>query len=155
MNTNFFSIRVYGLWINDNHEIMLTDEYFQDKFLTKFPGGGLEFGEGIHECLKREWLEELNIEIDIIEHFYTTDFFQVSVFNPNAQIVSIYYLVKPLSVPDVKISNKVFDFDELKNGSQVFRWVAISELDEDQITLSIDKKVASMLKSNFLLKTLL
>ncbi|MBC7476071.1 MAG: NUDIX hydrolase, partial [Candidatus Sericytochromatia bacterium] len=116
MNTNFFSIRVYGLWINDNHEIMLTDEYFQDKFLTKFPGGGLEFGEGIHECLKREWLEELNIEIDIIEHFYTTDFFQVSVFNPNAQIVSIYYLVKPLSVPDVKISNKVFDFDELKNG---------------------------------------
>ncbi len=149
MDTRFFSIRVYGLWINDNHEIMLTDEYFQNKFLTKFPGGGLEFGEGIHECLKREWIEELNIEIDIIEHFYTTDFFQVSVFNPNAQIVSIYYLVKPLGVPDVKITNKLFDFDELKEGSQLFRWVKMSELDEDQITLSIDKKVAVMLKSNY------
>lgn len=35
----------------------------------KFPGGGLEYGEGVLECLHREFDEELNVKIDVIEHF--------------------------------------------------------------------------------------
>ena len=31
----------------------------------EFPGGKLEEGETLEECLKREWVEELNLEIDV------------------------------------------------------------------------------------------
>ena len=100
-----FNIRVYGLWINDRQEILLSDERMGDFRFTKFPGGGLEFGEGLHDGLKREWREELGVEIEIIDHFYTTDFFQSSAFHTETQIISIYYLVRPLKMPEVVFSS--------------------------------------------------
>jgi ADP-ribose pyrophosphatase YjhB (NUDIX family) len=90
-----FNVRVYGLLQFEN-KILLADEIIKGMYITKFPGGGLEFGEGTIDCLKREFLEELNQPIKNIRHFYTTDFFQVSAFNPNHQIISIYYLAEPL-----------------------------------------------------------
>jgi ADP-ribose pyrophosphatase YjhB (NUDIX family) len=77
---NKFNIRVYGLLINHNQEILLSDEELNGKRFTKFPGGGLEFGEGLLEGLKREFMEECNMEIEINSHFYTTDFFVQSIF---------------------------------------------------------------------------
>ncbi len=44
----------------------------------KFPGGGLEYGEGVLECLHREFDEELNVKVDVVEHFYTQENFLVS-----------------------------------------------------------------------------
>jgi len=44
--------------------------------MTKFPGGGLQFGEGTIDCIKREFREELGCEIGVLKHFYTTDYFQ-------------------------------------------------------------------------------
>ena len=85
-----FNIRVYGLVINDREELLVTDEFRAGMKMTKLPGGGLIWGEGIHDCLKREFKEELNCSIDILEHFYTTDFFQISAFNNEHQLISIY-----------------------------------------------------------------
>jgi 8-oxo-dGTP diphosphatase len=149
MPENYFTVRVYGLWINEKKEILLSDEYIAEKFLTKFPGGGLEFGEGLLDCLKREWREELNCEIIIREHFYTTDFFQVSVFNPAAQVISIYYLVEPLNPPDLDLKTKVFDFPEIQEGVQAFRFVPFSLLSENDLTLPIDQKVVALIKEHF------
>ena len=42
---NQFNIRVYGLWIREGR-ILVTDEFRLGTFMTKFPGGALEFGEG-------------------------------------------------------------------------------------------------------------
>ena len=72
---NNFNIRVYGLLINDKNQILISDERRNDFSFTKFPGGGLEFGEGTIDCLKREFIEEMNLEIEVLSHFYTTDFF--------------------------------------------------------------------------------
>ena len=33
------------------------------------------------------------VTVTIGDHIYTTDFFQVSAFNPNHQIISVYYFV--------------------------------------------------------------
>ena len=84
-----FNIRVYGIWIQDN-KVLVNEEKIRDKIITKFPGGGLHWGEGIIDCLKREWIEELNINIEPLGHFYTTDFFQRSAYD-NSQVISIYY----------------------------------------------------------------
>jgi ADP-ribose pyrophosphatase YjhB (NUDIX family) len=83
---NKFVIRVYALIINPSHEVLLTDEYQLNTIMTKFPGGGLEFGEGTIECLKREIAEECNgQQIENIRHYYTTDFFQKALFYDNKQ----------------------------------------------------------------------
>lgn len=146
MLPNRFTIRVYGIFINENNQLLLTDEYIQGKYITKFPGGGLEFGEGIKDCLEREWIEELNTKIEVKEHFYTNDFFIVSVFNHQAQVISMYYFVDLLEELNIAISDKIFDFKEIKDGSQTFRFIDLKSLELDQITLPTDRLVCQLLK---------
>jgi 8-oxo-dGTP diphosphatase len=138
-----FVIRVYGIIQNKNNEVLVTDEFQKGMKMTKFPGGGLEFGEGTIDCLKREFREECNgQEIKNIRHFYTTDFYQKAFFYENHQLISIYYLAaleKPLKF---KITEKPFDFKKMENGSQSFRWVKIKNLNEAVLSLPIDKFVA-------------
>ena len=88
-----FNIRVYGILITPQKQVLLTEEHFLGRLLRKFPGGGLRWGEGIIDCLKREWREETQTTIIRFQHFYTTEFFQRSFFNPDDQIISIYYRV--------------------------------------------------------------
>ena len=141
-----FNIRVYGIVTNDKDEVLITDEYLLDHKMTKFPGGGLQFGEGPAECIKREAREEFRQDIDIIDHFYTTDFFQQSFFHKDHQIISIYYLIKFKEPVRFRISGIPFDFPELKNGSRSFRWIKIKDLSDDLLTFPIDRHVASLIK---------
>jgi ADP-ribose pyrophosphatase YjhB (NUDIX family) len=150
MDKGQFVIRVYGIIFNDNHEILLTDEYQLNTKMTKFPGGGLEFGEGTVDCLRREIREECNgQEIKNIRHFYTTDFFQKALFYENAQLISIYYLADLKPPVKFKISENPFDFKELSNGNQSFRWVKIKELNKAELSFPIDKFVAEEIVKNF------
>ena len=146
-----FVIRVYGVIVNERREVLLSDEYQLGMKMTKFPGGGLEFGEGTIDGLKREFKEECNgQEIIKINHFYTTDFFQKALFYENKQLLSIYYLAELANPVKFQISEKPFDFQENKNGNQSFRWIKINNLNEAEITFPIDKFVAGKLKQLFL-----
>lgn len=140
-----FTVRVYGILMDNEKGILISDESESGMRFTKFPGGGLELGEGIHNCLIREWKEELGQTIGIIEHFYTTDFFQISAFNPAQQVISVYYLVKALDEALVKITNVPFDFEEGIEGAQSFRWVEKENFSEEVMTFPIDKLVAKMI----------
>ncbi len=142
-----YNIRVYGLLVNEQQEVLVSDEFRMGMNMTKFPGGGLEAGEGLIDCLKREWQEELNATIEIEKHFYTTDYYVKSAFN-SAQLISVYYLIKTSNALTVKISKRAFDFDEIKDGAQQFRWIKIKSLKETDFTFPIDKRVAEMLKNN-------
>ncbi|MEJ8818954.1 NUDIX domain-containing protein [Lacibacter sp. H407] len=148
-----FNIRVYGIIINEQKQVLVSDEFIRGAYVTKFPGGGLEFGEGTRDCLKREMKEELNIEAEIGEHIYTTDFYQRSAFNPEHQIVSIYYHVKPLETITVPFKQTLFDFEphqiaDPKGEAEVFRLIDWNVFSEDALTLPIDKVVARLLKGN-------
>lgn len=148
-----FNIRVYGILINEKQQILVADEYIRGGLYTKFPGGGLEFGEGTRDCLKRELKEELGIEAEIGDHIYTTDYYQMSAFRPTDQIISIYYFAKQLEELKVPVREKQFDFDEqqmevYKNTgeTETFRWIDWIDLDEETVTLPIDKIVVKMIK---------
>ncbi len=93
MQSSRFNIRVYGIFLNEKNQVLLSDEDYQGFSFIKFPGGGLEYGEGMIEGLIRECKEEAEMEIEVLEHFYTTDFFQKSVID-DSQIISVYYLAK-------------------------------------------------------------
>jgi 8-oxo-dGTP pyrophosphatase MutT (NUDIX family) len=139
-----FNVRVYGLLINDQQEVLLTDEQERGKRFTKFPGGGLEYGEGLTEALKREFLEECNLPVEITGHFYTTDFFVKSVFN-DSQIISVYYKVEAKADITFPIKTEKFDFNGTEEPLQSFRWKKLSELTEHDATFPIDKHVVKML----------
>jgi len=142
-----FVIRVYGILINEKQEVLLSDEFQMNMKMTKFPGGGLEMGEGTKDCLRREAIEELGQEIEIIKHLYTTDYYQKALFYTDHQLISIYYRIKLKSTEKFKISEKPFDFHPLKNGSQSFRWKLIKELEESDLSFPIDKKMVTIIKA--------
>jgi 8-oxo-dGTP diphosphatase len=150
-----FNLRVYGILLGNNKEVLVSDEFIRGNRYTKFPGGGLEFGEGTRDCLKREFMEEMNLEVLVTEHLYTTDFFQMSAFNPEHQIISIYYRVKALEEIRVPLRTKLFDFDEAqmevynKTGeTETFRFIPWESFSADSVSLPIDKVVADLLKSS-------
>ena len=146
-----YIIRVYALIINTNNEILISDEFQINMRMTKFPGGGMHFGEGTLDCLKREAIEEFGQEIEVLEHFYTTDYFQPTQFYDDAQLLSIYYLAKFIDPIKFKISNKSFNFEQEKNGDQSFRWINVKDLDPNEFTFPVDKKVAMFLKEKFII----
>ena len=89
MAINRFTVRVYGILFDEHKRILVSDEFIRGDYFTKFPGGGLELGEGTRDCLKREFKEETGLDVIVGDHLYTTDYFQQSAFNPNDQIISI------------------------------------------------------------------
>ena len=113
--------------------------------MTKFPGGGLEVNEGLVDCLLRECKEEFNQEFKIINHFYTTEYYITSAFNPNEQLISIYYTIAPLDEIKFNISSFPFDFDIIED-AQSFRWIKIPEISSNDFTFPIDKLVGEKLK---------
>ena len=142
----YFNVRVYGLLINEQNEVLISDEQEYGHRFIKFPGGGLEIGEGLIDGLKREFVEECEAEVEIISHFYTTDFFVRSAFN-NSQIISVYYKVKNTTPLNFPIKTIVYDFDGEGDVLQAFRWVKISELTTDDVTFPTDKRVVELLRA--------
>jgi ADP-ribose pyrophosphatase YjhB (NUDIX family) len=114
--------------------------------MTKFPGGGLDYGEGTIDCLRREIIEETGHKICNIEHLYTTDFFQKALFFENQQLISIYYTCQFEKNTDYPTSPQPWKFEKTENGQEKFRWNKIEELNEVQFTFPIDKVVVKMLK---------
>jgi len=147
------SVRVYGILFGENRKVLVSDEFIRGNYYTKFPGGGLEFGEGTRDCLKREFKEEMDLEVKVGDHLYTTDFYQMSAFNPADQILSIYYFAEPLEPIRAPLRETPFDFDERemkvyeeRKETETFRFIDWDLFSEDSVTLPIDKVVAGMLK---------
>ena len=145
----YFNVRVYGILINEAKQVLVSDEriYSRNLEITKFPGGGLELGEGTLDCIKREFKEELNIDIEIVKHLYTTDFFQQSAFHDDHQIISIYYIVKPIMPLFIPVNNGLPEYPD-KVG-EIFRFIDWDFFNEDIMSLPIDKIAVKILKNEY------
>ncbi|HKL72297.1 MAG TPA: NUDIX domain-containing protein [Marinilabiliaceae bacterium] len=139
-----FNLRVYGICITNKH-VLVCDEIFMGKAMTKFPGGGLEYGEGTIDCLKREFKEEFDLEIEVGNHFYTTDYFQKAQYFKKTQLISIYYRINILKPKKIPLSNQPIVAD--KNSPQNLRFAPLDLINQKDLTFPIDQKVIAMLKS--------
>ena len=141
------TLRVYGLLIYAGH-VLVSDELIKGQRITKFPGGGLEFGEGLKDCLIREIREEIGVVALDPVHFYTTDFFQQSSFHSTPmQVVSVYYTFRvadPATIPVIEVP---FTGITGPGDQEVFRWLRIEGGREDALTLPIDRVVWGMLRN--------
>jgi 8-oxo-dGTP diphosphatase len=140
-----FNIRVYGLLI-DNGRVLVCDEERHGQRFTKFPGGALEFGEGMRDALVREWMEETRTRIDVTEHVYTTDFFQPSMFDKRDQLIAVYFKVKLLEPFNAVMSDTEHDYVATNPEAISWRWLRLGEHAADALTFPIDKLVAAMLQ---------
>src|SRR4029079_5518323 len=102
--------------------------------------GGLEVGEGTRDCLKREFKEEMDLNVEIGDHIYTTDHYVKSAFNTAHQILSIYYFATALEPIKVPLRDKEFDFDEQQmkvynevNQTETFRFVNWNNFSPDTV----------------------
>lgn len=135
-----FNIRVYGILINQNQEVLILDETRNGYHFTKFPGGGLEWGEGFQDCLIREFQEELGVDVTVLDLFYINDDFVPSAFQSEDQLISVYYLVW------INIDDSI----KQKTDFEVPRWVALNQIEEKDLTFPIDKRVLLKLKKEII-----
>lgn len=133
------NVRVYATIVKDKKVLVLHEEYVGEQ-LMKFPGGGLEFGESVLECVQRELDEELNIKVKNIEHLYTQEDFLVSKFRNSEQLLTIYYLAEMIDENELLIMDPCIEKIE---------WVSL-ETEENPFPLPIDKIVFDVLKKKFL-----
>ena len=137
MQPTKFTIRVYGILINDKSEVLLADEVLNGMHITKFPGGGLELGEGPADCLVREFREETGQKVEVVAHLYTTHFFIQSLINPEHQFIGIYYRVSSAATEQIIIGKQTDNI--------TFKWVSLFALDENDVTFESDKTVVRLL----------
>lgn len=142
-----FTVRAYGLLLH-NGSVLVSDELIKGRRITKFPGGGLEYGEGLKDCLVREVREEIGMEALDVVHFHTTETFQQSAFHTRPmQVVSIYFTFRvadPLCIPVVATL-----FDGMHEGldKELFRWERLDRAAEEAVSLPIDRVVWDLLRA--------
>jgi 8-oxo-dGTP pyrophosphatase MutT (NUDIX family) len=132
--STLFNVRVYGIVLNEAQEVLLSEEQYGKHHFVKFPGGGLDYGEGTIECMHREFEEELGLRIKSCTHFYTTDFFQKSMMD-DTQIISIYYIVELEQGQEIPAHSD----------TGILYFHPINESLEAKLSLPIDKVVGRML----------
>ncbi|MNE78187.1 hypothetical protein D3C80_1745650 [compost metagenome] len=87
--------------------------------------------------MHREFLEELNAKIEIVEHLYTQEHFVESIIDDGRQILLIYYIVKITNLEDMKISTP--DISRLQ-------WI---DVNENPFVLPIDKIALAKYRERF------
>ncbi|MBI1222673.1 MAG: NUDIX domain-containing protein [Bacteroidetes bacterium] len=128
--------------LRDGH-LLLSDEVYKGMKMTKYAGGGLEWGEGLADALRREFLEEWDLEIRVLDLVYTNDFFQQSAFNEDDQLLSVYYRVEEL---DPSYLNEIIQKNEHRE-ERLF-WVPLDELLPEMLTFPVDQQATIHLLSS-------
>ena len=145
--TPLFNIRVYALIVKNNR-LLISEEQHGAFFLRKFPGGGLQFGEGVLQALHRELKEELDADVDSASLLCITEDFVVSFLNNKQQVIGVHYLVDlKQDYSDEFLNNNHL---ELENGHIQFKWVLIDSLTAEDFTSSVDKSAFEKLKQYLL-----
>lgn len=126
-------------------EVLLSDELIGGKPCTKWPGGGVEFGEGPMDCVRREAEEELGQSISVGRLMHATGDFIRSAWRPREQVLCYYYLAALDGDARFRISTASFGF--LPGEQQSFRWAQLDELPPGELTFETDRSALEALRS--------
>ncbi|MFB5944382.1 NUDIX domain-containing protein [Albibacterium profundi] len=143
-----FNIRVYGILINDKNQVLISDELYHGQRFSKFPGGGLELGEGLWDGLKREFMEEFDLSIDSGNLLYVTEEVIPSAFDLS-QVIGVYYQVFTSEELIFSVKEQAFDFDE--DATQALRWIDLEDFYLDTLTFEMDRQAWKNIRNKILI----
>jgi tRNA U34 5-methylaminomethyl-2-thiouridine-forming methyltransferase MnmC len=144
-----FNVRVYAVIFDAKGErVLLSREDLPGGLKVKFPGGGLELGEGVRDALDREMAEELG-PMAVLKHvtpLYTTDFFVRSAFRLEDQILSIYFTAQ-FEAPDME-ARFGHKFRAVEGGEVglAFKWRKVQDLDPADLHFPIDRHILPLIR---------
>lgn len=92
------------------------------------PGGGLQFGEKLEECLRREFLEETGLEV-ILRALHSVHEF----VEPPLHAVEIFYEVEALSAQAPVLGSDPEWPTELPPVISELAWIAPADLDDPRL----------------------
>lgn len=141
---NRFNIRVYGVLLNENNELLLSKETYKGKAFTKFPGGGLCLGESLPAGLMREFEEECDLSVSVKKLLFVTETLVPSAFD-DSQVIGVYYLVEANfeSLKNLRMKN----LDVENNSTQSFFWYDWKEMNEDKLDFQMDQEAWTEIKT--------
>jgi ADP-ribose pyrophosphatase YjhB (NUDIX family) len=93
-----FNVRVYMIVTRNNssggQDVLISYERLPLGGVMKFPGGGLEWGEGTTACLRREALEELGQPVNVERLVHVSRRAHISSFDSNQQVLAVHYAAR-------------------------------------------------------------
>ena len=123
VDDNKFNFRVSGIFLDESGRRFLTNTRKHIDFYV-LPGGRIEMGEESSESLKRELVEELGIDIDIVGIKATTEnFFEFD--NKNYHELQYVYVAK---LKDRTIEKNIGRFMGTEE-KDIFEWQYIDKID--------------------------
>tara|TARA_B100000768_G_scaffold118340_1_gene109471 strand:+ start:266 stop:748 length:483 start_codon:yes stop_codon:yes gene_type:complete len=137
------TLRVYGFLMNYSGQVLIAVERYNAIPMVKFPGGGVDWGEGHRDALIREFKEELDLSVKVKNNIYFNDFAVESVIDSKFQVQSFFYIVEALGSLEFQTHTSI-EFPE--TDGERFVWCNIEELDENMFTFKIEKQAAIAFK---------
>lgn len=118
---NKLRIRVCGLCIENGHLLMINHHGINEGDFWAPPGGGLQFGETLESCLKREFLEETGLDVEIKDFRFISEFVHLPL-----HAIELFFLVNSTS------ENLSRGYDPEMEGKQIIqevKYMSWSEID--------------------------
>jgi 8-oxo-dGTP diphosphatase len=116
-------VRCAGI-VEKDDEFLLVHSQYDDELFWIFPGGGLEPGERLRDCVKREVLEETGLDVEVEKLVFINE-------TPPSKdsMVHFTYLCTPISSDDAIIGSDPDKEDEVIHDVRYFSIEEIRDLD--------------------------
>ncbi|HEY5826058.1 MAG TPA: NUDIX hydrolase [Cyclobacteriaceae bacterium] len=131
---NRLRVRACGLCVVGNDLLLVNHRHLGNENFWAPPGGGIEFGEHIEQCLVREFREETGLEIEPKEFLFTTEF-----ISPPLHAIEFFFRVEKIS-GTLKSGNDPEMKDQIIRDVQFISWSALKSLNPGSLH-GIFKKV--------------
>ena len=100
------------------------------EYKWEFPGGKLEDGETLQECLAREMMEEMQLEVTVGEHFID------SAYDYDFGTIILHAYWATCASPDIAVVNE----------HEQYKWVTITELPQYDFAPADKPIIAALLR---------
>lgn len=126
----FYRISAVGVICNDKGEYLMVNEHNR----WSFPGGGWDYGESLHEALKRELFEEIALKSDFSEKVITA----IPFYNPNKEAWQMWVACK------ITYDELIFSVGE---HAEATRWMNEDEIDYSTMAGKLMQEVLTIQKN--------
>ena len=101
-----------------------------DADVWEFPGGRMDFGEDLHDCLKREVKEEVNLDIEISDILYATSI----IVDNRRHVVILAYLCSACR-NNIILSNEHYNYlwASKKQMRELLKEAIINDIDKNHV----------------------